>query len=80
MYSVRIDGIIPETIEDGDPPGDADWDTDVPDCLVCPSVPHWLTKTRYTPMLGHHQLSITYRRLGAKGSYLTLVRVADRIL
>ena len=23
---------------------------------------------------------LTYRRLGAKGSYLTLVRVADRIL
>ena len=26
------------------------------------------------------QVAYIYRRLGAKGSYLTLVRVADRIL
>ena len=37
------------------------------------------------PMGGHvaipqNDISYTNRRLGAKGSYLTLVRVADRIL
>ena len=34
----------------------------------------------YTLILFHLRGQIVYRRLGAKGSYLTLVRVADRIL
>ena len=29
---------------------------------------------------GYKKVTLLYRRLGAKGSYLTLVRVADRIL
>ena len=42
-----------------------------------------VTKTLCRNKIQSHQtqnICITFRRLGAKGSYLTLVRVADRIL